>query len=160
MYELHREIILDIPCERLWDFIATPKNLNLLTPPDLDFRIITELPERMYDGLTILYHIRIPFFGTQRWLTEIKHIQEGVSFVDEQRLGPYRFWYHYHHIKSLGAKRAKMTDHVIYALPFGPLGYLVHTLKVEQMLRDIFAYRRGKLLELFPPSADAANQLT
>jgi len=50
-----------------------------------------------------------------------------------------------------------MTDHVTYALPFGPLGKMVHSLKVEQMLRDIFEYRRGKLLELFPPATGNAS---
>ena len=150
MHELHREILLDVPCEDLWDFIATPKNLNLLTPPELDFQIVSDLPERMYNGLTIQYRIRIPFFGTHLWLTEIKHIREGVSFVDEQRLGPYRLWYHFHHVESLDTHKTKMTDHVNYALPFGPLGQLVHALKVEQMLRNIFDYRRKKLLELFP----------
>ena len=152
MHELHREITLDIAAETLWDFIATPENLNLLTPADLDFRIASTLPKRMYNGLTILYHIRIPLFGTYRWLTEIKHIREGISFVDEQRLGPYRLWYHFHHIESLDGKKTRMIDHVTYALPFGPLGQVVHRLKVEKMLKDIFDYRQAKLLELFPPS--------
>lgn len=154
MYQLHREILLDVPCEALWNFIATPVNLNLLTPPELDFQIVSEVPERMYNGLTIEYRIRIPWFGTQHWLTEIKHIREGVSFVDEQRLGPYRFWYHYHHIKNLGTKKSVMADHVTYALPFGPVGEIVHSLRVRQMLRDIFDYRRNKLLEMFSPTPD------
>lgn len=157
MHELHREIILDAPCDTLWGFIATPKNLNLLTPPDLNFQIVSELPERMYEGMTILYRIRIPLFGTHRWLTEIKHIREGVSFVDEQRIGPYRLWYHYHQVERLGVKRTKMIDHVTYALPFGPLGKMVHSLRVRQLLRDIFDYRRGKLLELFPPATDESS---
>ncbi|MFO7813685.1 MAG: SRPBCC family protein [Pelovirga sp.] len=157
MHELHREILLDAPCETLWDFIATPENLNQLTPPELDFQIVSELPERMYNGLTILYRIHIPWFGSHRWLTEIKHVREGVSFVDEQRLGPYRLWYHYHQIKSLGSNESMMIDHVTYALPFGPLGKVVHSLKVEQMLREIFDYRRGKLLELFPPANGSVN---
>lgn len=152
MYELHREIILDISAATLWDFIATPENLNLLTPAELDFRIVSALPRQMSNGLTILYHIRIPLFGTCRWLTEIKHIREGISFVDEQRLGPYRLWYHYHHIESLDCNKTRMTDHVTYALPFGPLGKIVHKLKVRQMLEEIFDYRRDKLLELFPSS--------
>jgi len=157
MHELRREILLDAPCEALWDFIATPKNLNQMTPPDLDFQIVSELPERMYNGLTILYRIRIPWFGTHRWLTEIKHIREGISFVDEQRLGPYRLWYHYHQVESLGTYKTKMIDHVTYALPFGPMGNMVHSLKVKQMLGDIFDFRRAKLLELFPPATGDAN---
>lgn len=152
MYQLHREITLDVAPEKLWNFVATPKNLNRLTPDELNFQIASDIPERMYNGLTILYLIRIPFFGTHRWLTEIKHIREGISFVDEQRLGPYRLWYHYHEIQSLGKEKSLMIDHVTYELPFGPLGKLVHLVKVEQMLKDIFDYRLRKLLEIFPPA--------
>ncbi len=151
MHRLERSIDLDVSCEELWDFIATPKNLNLLTPPDLEFEILSELPERMYDGLMILYRIRIPLFGRWRWLTEIKHIRDGVSFVDEQRVGPYRLWYHQHEIRPLGEGRTRMFDRVDYALPFGPLGVVVQRLWVAGMLEGIFEFRRKKLLELFPP---------
>ncbi|MBB5022173.1 SRPBCC family protein [Desulfurispira natronophila] len=153
MHELRREITLDVPQETLWDFIATPRNLNLLTPPELDFQILSHLPPVMHNGLTIHYRIQVPPFGTYNWLTEIKHIHEGISFVDEQRLGPYRLWYHFHHIESIGPDKTHMIDHVTYALPFGPLGKIVHRIKVAKMLKGIFAYRRQKLLELFPSAS-------
>ncbi|HET97708.1 MAG TPA: hypothetical protein ENN98_03250 [Desulfurivibrio alkaliphilus] len=152
MHELHREIVLDAPCGDIWEFIATPRNLNVLTPPQLNFQIITELPGTMYNGLLIQYHIQVPTFGSHRWLTEIKHIREGISFVDEQRLGPYRFWYHYHEVQRLGPTRTLMADRVTYALPYGPLGKIVHRLAVKNMLRTIFDYRHDKLLELYPPA--------
>ena len=150
MHILQREMVVNLPQDELWEFIATPANLNLITPPDLDFRILSALPERMYDGLTLLYEIRIPLFGRHRWLTEIKHIHPGESFVDEQRLGPYRFWYHYHEIGRIDASHSRMLDRVHYALPFGPFGRLVNRLQVAKMLDRIFAYRAEKLGELFP----------
>ncbi len=150
MYLLEREQELAVSCDELWSFIATPANLNLLTPPQLQFQIDSELPERMYSGLLIHYRISIPHFGTWRWLTEIKHIHEGVSFVDEQRLGPYRFWYHEHRLEAVSATRTRMLDRVTYALPFGPVGAAVHRLSVKAMLTEIFAYRRKKLVELYP----------
>lgn len=149
MHILEREITINQPSETLWEFIATPKNLNLLTPPELDFKILSDLPEKMYNGLTILYEIHIPLFGRKRWLTEIKHIREGVSFVDEQRIGPYRLWYHYHQVESLGAEQTRMLDRVHYRLPLEPLSSIVHELKVKSMLADIFNYREEKLRELF-----------
>lgn len=149
MHVLEREVTIDQPCETLWEFIATPNNLNLLTPPELDFKILSDLPERMYHGLIILYEIRIPLFGRKRWLTEIKHIREGVSFVDEQRIGPYRLWYHYHQLEPLGAAQTRMLDRVHYRLPLEPLSSPVHELKVKPMLADIFSYREQKLKELF-----------
>lgn len=129
--------------------MATPANLNELTPPELDFQIVSELPAKMYNGLTILYAIRIPLFGQRRWLTEIKHIREGEYFVDEQRSGPYRLWYHEHSMEPAGENQTRMTDRVSYQLPFGILGDLVHRFWVKNMLENIFDYRAKRLAELF-----------
>ena len=149
MYFLNREIDLQVNSVELWNFIATPRNLNQLTPPYLNFRILSEPPQEMFDGLLILYEVTVPRFGKQRWLTEIKHIRAGLSFVDEQRLGPYKFWYHFHQISANSATSCRMYDQVSYALPFGPLGRFLHQVAVKKMLADIFTYRSQRLLELF-----------
>ena len=149
MHFLERDIVLDADASRVWDFLATPLNLDELTPPDLDFKIVTDLPDKMYNGLLIEYEIAIPMFGTHRWLTEIKHINDGVSFVDEQRVGPYKLWYHQHIIEPVPGQQTRMLDRVTYQLPFGPLGLLVHQIKVKQMLNEIFDYRTQRLYELY-----------
>lgn len=149
MYCLEKEIVLNAPADTVWEFLATPLNLNELTPPGLNFRILSELPDVMYGGLIITYEIKIPVFGTHRWVTEIKHINDGVSFVDEQRIGPYKFWYHQHLIDALDEKTTRMFDKVFYQLPFGPLGRIVHYFRVEKMLEEIFTYRSRRLHQIF-----------
>ena len=149
MHVIEREIVINARSEKVWGFLATPANLDRLTPPSLKFRILSPVPDQMYDGLTILYEIGIPLFGSWRWLTEIKHIVDGQSFVDEQRLGPYRFWYHYHRIEPLENDRTRMSDRVLYQLPFGPLGELVHAFRIKAMLAQIFEYRAEVLEEIF-----------
>ena len=148
MHILEREIILDTDPDTLWEFLSTPVNLNDLTPPELDFQILSEVPDKMYNGLTILYEIQIPLFGKHRWLTEIKHIQAGSFFVDEQRVGPYKLWYHQHWVEAFD-KKTRMVDRVCYQLPFGVLGLVVHRLWVKSMLERIFAYRATRLAEQF-----------
>ena len=108
-----------------------PENLNRITPPELDFEIITDLPDEMLNGLIIEYRIGIPLLGKQGWLTEIKHIRPQHSFVDEQRVGPYQLWYHYHEITEV-EDGVRFIDRVHYALPFGPLGALAHILYVRK----------------------------
>lgn len=149
MHLLEREIILNTHPEQVWEFLSTPINLNELTPPNLHFQVLSEVPEKMYNGLTILYEIKIPVFGKHRWLTEIKHIQEGAFFIDEQRLGPYRLWYHQHRIESFEDQKTRMLDSVCYQLPFGVIGSLVHKIWVKNMLEEIFDYRAKRLVELF-----------
>ncbi|MEJ2197171.1 MAG: SRPBCC family protein [Desulfuromonadales bacterium] len=149
MHVIDKKITLHAAPQEVWAFLATPLNLNELTPPDLEFRILSDLPDKMYNGLMITYEIAIPLFGTHRWLTEIKHINEGVSFVDEQRVGPYKLWYHQHFIEPVGEEMTRMIDRVTYLLPFGLLGRLVHKVKVKHMLEEIFDYRTQRLYELF-----------
>ncbi|MBW2511862.1 MAG: SRPBCC family protein [Deltaproteobacteria bacterium] len=149
MHVIDKKITLHAAPQEVWAFLATPLNLNELTPPDLEFRILSDLPDKMYNGLMITYEIAIPLFGTHRWLTEIKHINEGVSFVDEQSVGPYKLWYHQHFIEPVGKEMTRMIDRVTYLLPFGPLGRMVHKVKVKHMLEEIFNYRTQRLYELF-----------
>ncbi len=100
MYTLEREQRVAASMEQAWDFLQNPANLDRITPADLRFRIVSTVPAIMFNGLIVEYRITIPWAGTHSWVTEIKHIREGHSFVDEQRLGPYRFWYHYHEIRE------------------------------------------------------------
>lgn len=132
----------------VWAFFATPRNLNELTPPGLKFRILSELPERMYAGQLIEYRIS-PLPGVWlRWLTEIRQVREGVFFVDEQRAGPYRLWYHEHHFEPVPGG-VKMTDRVTYEVGWGPVGWLAEKLWVRRQLGRIFAYRRQRVAALF-----------
>ena len=83
-----------------------------------------------------------------KWVTEITHVKEPEFFVDDQRLGPYRFWHHEHIFKEIGGG-AEVHDLVHYALPFGPLGNIAHELVVKKQLKEIFDYRSGYLARKF-----------
>jgi len=147
MYRLVREQEICSTIEKVWDYIKTPRNLNSITPPELDFKIVSDVPETMFDGLIVEYIIKIPFFGRRKWLAEIKHIREPVSFVDEQRVGPYRFWYHYHELVQ-SDKGVRIIDKVYYEVPFGIFGRLAHFLIIRKTLERIFDFRAAKFTEL------------
>ena len=154
MYILDRQQKVSASPEQAWAFLQNPANLDRITPPDLKFRIVTEVPTIMYNGLIIEYRITIPFIGTHSWVTEIKHIHEGVSFVDEQRLGPYRFWYHYHEMRQ-EADGVLLIDRVHYQPPLGILGRIAHWFYIRRTLKRIFDYRRKRLATFL--SADQAD---
>jgi ligand-binding SRPBCC domain-containing protein len=148
MPHLHREQFIPATPAAVWDFFATPSNLNEITPPMVKFQILHELPKRMYAGQLIEYRIS-PWPGVWlHWLTEIRHLREGVYFVDEQRAGPYRFWYHEHSFAPVPGG-VKMTDHVTYAVGWGPAGWLAEKLWVRGQLKEIFDYRARRVRELF-----------
>jgi len=78
-----------------WDYFSSPLNLAEITPDWLNFRIVSDVPDKMYEGLIVQYNVH-PFFGIPiGWVTEITHAKEPYYFVDEQRIGPYRLWHHH-----------------------------------------------------------------
>ena len=147
MYTLFREQYVTTTMAEAWDLLKNPANLDLITPPDLQFNIVSPIPKVMFNGLIVEYRIRIPWFGVHTWVAEIKHIREKYSFVDEQRIGPYTFWYHYHQIDAEEG-RVKLTDRVYYQVPYGLLGKVLHFFIIRNTLKRIFAYRKEKLAEL------------
>lgn len=150
IHRLYREQVVQTDLATAWDFISSPKNLDRITPEDMSFEIMTDVPETMYDGLLIEYRVGVPFMGKQAWLTELKYIRKHHSFVDEQRIGPYKFWYHYHEIAEVEGG-IRFVDRVNYVLPFGPFGEIAHALFVKRQLKDIFDYRKTAMVEALKP---------
>lgn len=144
---LRQQQLLPISLEQAWNFFATPKNLNEVTPKELHFDIVSKLPDSMYEGLMIVYNIK-PMLGISiGWCTEITHIKEREFFVDEQRKGPYNIWHHEHHFKAVEGGTL-MTDIIHYDIGKSVFGWLAGKLFVHQKVNAIFEYRY-KALETY-----------
>jgi ligand-binding SRPBCC domain-containing protein len=151
--------VVPAPLEACWDFFSDPRNLARITPPGLDFQIVSEVPAAMHAGLMIEYRVR-PLLGLRlRWLTEITHVERPGYFVDEQRVGPYRLWHHEHYFRALEDGRTEMRDVVHYVLPLAPFSEVVHPWLVGPKLRRIFAYREAAVRELFSPGPAASGRV-
>ncbi len=135
--------------EKLWEFIATPKNLKIITPEYMGFNIISkDLPEKMYQGLIIAYKVK-PLFGIEiTWVSEITHISEFHYFVDEQKIGPYKFWHHTHIITPV-QNGVIMKDILNYKPPFSFIGSIANQIIIKKKLFEIFSFRRKKIQEIF-----------
>ncbi|HAQ70315.1 SRPBCC family protein [Salibacteraceae bacterium] len=149
VYRLSRTQKIPLSLEDAWSYFSSPKNLQEITPDDLKFRILTDiLEDKMYSGQIINYIVTPLLNIPMRWTTEIKHVEEGVYFVDEQRFGPYALWHHKHFFKAVDGG-VELMDIVDYALPLGPLGRFAHWLFVRRQLESIFRYRSQKLEQMF-----------
>ncbi|SEH12118.1 SRPBCC family protein [Thermoleophilum album] len=135
----------------VFPFFADPRNLERLTPPWLRFRI-ERAPETVEEGSEIAYTLRVRGLPV-RWLTAIVVWEPPHRFVDLQVAGPYRTWHHTHSFEP-HPRGTLMRDVVVYALPFGPLGEIVHHAFVRRDIEQIFAYRRTALGQLFDARED------
>lgn len=148
MHHFQRKQWLPCSLEEAWDFFSSPRNLDHLTPDSVGFRITHLQSERMHPGQVIAYQVKVAPMIWVDWLTEITQVEPMQSFVDDQRIGPYKLWHHTHRFEEQN-DGVLMTDEVTYALPFGPLGEIVHRLYVKRQLRHIFDERERLAAERF-----------
>lgn len=149
MHLYKAEQFLPISIEKAWAFFSSPKNLSVITPPSLDFKILSDLEgEDIHEGMLIDYRVR-PLLGIPvRWQTVISNVKENYSFTDEQLTGPYKVWKHTH---TFTAQKdgILMTDEIQYKLPLGWLGTIVEKLIVRNKIKSIFEYRQNILNKIF-----------
>ena len=132
--------------ENVFSFFADARNLEAITPPWINFQILTPHPIRMHAGARIDYRMRIRCVPVT-WQTEITAWEPAERFVDEQRRGPYRRWIHTHTFTEQDGGTL-CQDHVEYAVPGGRL---VNRLLVYPKVKKIFAYRAVALSRCYPP---------
>lgn len=147
IYELKREVFIPASVEKVFSFFSAAENLNLITPPWLDFEILTPLPVKMGKKTLIDYSIKL--LGVPMvWKTEIAEWRPHEIFIDRQIKGPYRVWEHTHLFEEKNGD-TQMTDVVRYAVPGFVLSPLVHFFFVRPRLEKIFVFREQKILDLF-----------
>lgn len=135
------------PIEEVFHFFSESRNLEILTPPWLKFKIIRQSTPTLAKGTVIDYRLKIHGMPV-KWKTLIDEWVPGSRFVDVQLKGPYRRWHHTHHFEKL-RQGTLIRDRVIYEIPGGRLGRGVLAGKIRRDLQAIFAFRRKAMREIF-----------
>ncbi len=150
MYTLERAQVVPVPLEVAFRFFEDPRNLRLITPDWLGFRIMSIRGTPLDVGTTIAYRIR--WLGVPlSWVTRIDEFERNRRFVDVQIRGPYRWWRHEHTFEERSGQTL-MRDRVDYELPLGVLGRVAHRLLICRQLCNIFDYRASQIRLMFPSS--------
>jgi ligand-binding SRPBCC domain-containing protein len=123
-------------------FFADAANLQRLTPPWLDFAILTRLPIAMRTGARVDYTLKIHGIPV-RWQSVISEWNPPYHFVDEQVRGPYRLWRHVHRFTA-HQRGTQVEDDVHYRVPGGALANLF----VRRDLKQIFGFRQRALNDI------------
>ena len=147
MRTLIKECTINRPIDEVFDFFSRAENLNLLTPPELHFEILSDLPIIIQKGTLIDYRIKLNGIRF-KWRTEITEWEPPYRFADRQVFGPYKIWIHEHVFAANGSKTI-MTDKLYFRAPGRFLEPLVYKFFVKKNLKKILDYRESKLQSIF-----------
>jgi ligand-binding SRPBCC domain-containing protein len=152
---LERRQIIERPREEVFEFFADAGNLERITPPELNFKIITAQPIDIKQGAFIDYKLKLRGIPIT-WKTEITGWSPPHDFTDTALESPYKQWIHLHTFEENENGETVMQDLVRYRLPFEPLGDLAHWY-VKKELKYIFDYRYKVIEEIFPAKRKSTN---
>ena len=148
IFKIHTKQKLPITIEEGWGFLSNPKNLSCITPNYMKFKITDCDFKPVYQGQIIQYTVRPLLNIPLKWVTEITHVVNENYFVDEQRFGPYSLWHHKHFLREIDGG-IEMEDIIHYKIPLGFMGEFLNFLFIKNQLKEIFEYRKNKLIEIF-----------
>lgn len=143
-FQLQTRLFVARDLDTTFAFFADAGNLQRLTPPWLDFAILTPQPIPMRTGALIDYRIKVHGVPV-RWRTEIAEWAPPHGFVDQQLRGPYWLWHHTHRFTPVDG--GTLVEDTVRYRPIG--GALVHALFVRRDLERIFRFRQEEILRVF-----------
>ena len=131
----------------VFEFFSDAKNLETITPPSLNFKILNMSTDKIESGSIINYKLKIDGIPI-KWRTLIKDWDPPHMFSDNQEKGPYTKWYHIHRFEDLGGGTL-MTDQVDFKIPLGLSGKLIAGWKVVRDVQKIFQFRRETIDKIY-----------
>ena len=143
-------LMLDLPRDEVFPFFSDAENLERITPPKLNFHIITPTPIDIKKGTTIDYKLSMHGFP-MNWSSEITLWDPPFEFEDTQLSGPYKQWIHRHRFTEPEPGKTFMVDEVRYRLPLEPLGDLAQFL-INIQLKYIFEHRNKTVTRILAPN--------
>ncbi|MEK9657282.1 MAG: SRPBCC family protein [bacterium] len=147
MHILKDELFIKKPLKEVFAFFNTPKNLAIITPPFMNFTLLTPEPITMKEGAVFDYSIRI-FGAPVRWQSLISDYHPPYSFTDIQLRGPHDYWHH-QHIFTQKDDGVLISDIVLMRLPLGILGSLGYHLVAKHLNRAMFSHRKKIVRDIF-----------
>ena len=136
VYNFESKQTINCSIETVFSFFSSPENLKVLTPPRLGFKILTPSPINMSKGCLIdylIYFMGIPV----HWRSIITDYDPPYMFIDQQIKGPYTLWHHKHTFREI-KNGVEIRDRVVYSIPVGWMGRLLHKYWIKKILKIFF----------------------
>lgn len=143
---LYKDQFVPLKPEIIFPFFSRAENLETLTPPWLNFKIVSKSSEEIKQGSVIKYKLKIHGVPVG-WETLISTWKENILFIDEQIKGPYTKWHHLHTFESVPGG-CLLRDEITYRVPVSIIGKLMLGSWISSDVNKIFAYRQKRIEEL------------
>jgi ligand-binding SRPBCC domain-containing protein len=148
---------VSLPREKLFGFFGDARNLEQITPPFLNFRVLAMSTPDVRRGTVIRYRLKLHGIPL-RWRTVIDRWEPPAGFTDRQASGPFATWVHEHEfIPENGG--TLLVDRVRFRARFHGLLNSVFLAWILRDLKRIFTYRQLAITRLLDVHGDLSRNV-
>jgi ligand-binding SRPBCC domain-containing protein len=134
--------------DKVWEFYIDIKHLGIITPKEIELKIINSTGQKLAQGSEIWLEGKIMMMLPKRtkWhskITLFSASSQKREYVDEMLTGPFKKWRHLHKFDDTdnSQKQTQVMDQIDFELPCGILGRLFDGY-AERTLEKLFYHRK------------------
>ncbi len=137
MRRFSHAFVVDADIARVWDFYTDIGHLEVITPPEMQLKVIrTTTGRKLLQGTEVWLEGKL--VTKSRWHSRITSLSP-YQYVDEMLSGRFKIWKHLHAFQEAG-EATKVIDEIDFELPYGLLGRMFEGY-TSKRLEQIFAHR-------------------
>jgi ligand-binding SRPBCC domain-containing protein len=140
---------IDAPIAEVFAFHLDTRNAARISPPSQQIVAVEGTFPLVLGGEVRLTMKQRPLPFAQTWVIRVVRLEAPTLVVDRMLRGPFALWQHEHRFAALPGERTRMTDHLTYALPAGPLGRIADRLLGRRLIERTFRDRHARTQALF-----------
>lgn len=139
MKKFKQEFIVYSNIEKVWKFYTDINHLKIITPPNLNLKIIKTSSQLITEGQEIIIEGKIGIFK-RKWNSKITYLKP-YQYIDEMINGPFKRWKHNHIFQKINENETQITDEIEFGISFGIIGRLLEMIAFSNLIK-IFEYRK------------------
>jgi ligand-binding SRPBCC domain-containing protein len=138
------KFIINEDIQKVWDFYTDIKHLEVISPKELNLKIMTTTNQRIILGQEAVISAKI-IIKQRTWHSKITFFQQ-YEYIDEMLKGPFYKWKHIHKFKQINKNKTEVIDEVEFDLSYGIFGRIA-SIYVNKKLKTIFEHRKEETIK-------------
>jgi len=138
------KFIINEDIEKVWEFYTDIRHLEIITPKNLNLKIINTTNQKIILGQETIISAKIIIIE-RIWRSKITFFQQ-YEYIDEMVEGPFIKWKHTHKFQRINKNKTEIIDKVEFSLPYGIFGK-IGSIFFTKLLRQLFEHRKNETIK-------------
>jgi ligand-binding SRPBCC domain-containing protein len=138
------KFIINEDIEKVWEFYTDIRHLEIITPKNLNLKIINTTNQKIILGQETIISAKIIIIE-KIWRSKITFFQQ-YEYIDEMVEGPFIKWKHTHKFQRINKNKTEIIDKVEFSLPYGIFGK-IGSIFFTKLLRQLFEHRKNETIK-------------